>query len=104
MLEGRRPIWKSATLHLVLIGGSLIFALPYLWMLGTSWKLDKEVMTEDISIFPQRPIPRPRSPYVDERQFPPLERPESVGRHVWGGWMEAALTEEIGRGGGCLAG
>lgn len=97
MLGQRRTIWKSATLHLVLICGSLVFALPYLWMLGTSWKLDKEVMAEDITIFPQRPIPRPDSPYVDERHFPALERPESVGRHVWSGWMAAALEDEIGQ-------
>lgn len=80
-----------------MIGGSLIFALPYFWLVGTSWKLDKEVQTEEITIFPQRPIPRLVSPYLDERQFAEIERPEGVGRHRWTMWMRTAVEEEIGR-------
>jgi multiple sugar transport system permease protein len=93
----RRPIWKSASLHAALLIGSIIFALPYVWLLGTSWKLDKEVMSEEISLMPQRPIPRSQSPYIDERHFPEIEAPEFVGRHRWEGWMATALQEEIGR-------
>jgi len=79
-----------------LIGGSVVFALPFGWLLGTSWKLDKEVQSDNITIFPQRPIPRLRSPYVDDRQFPDVDRPELVGRHRWDGWMQEALAKEIG--------
>lgn len=95
-MDVRRPFWKSSVLHAVLIAGSAAFALPYLWLLGTSWKLDKEVQSEEITIFPQRPIPRAASPYVDEAQFPEITRPEAVGRHRWDGWMKAALEQEIG--------
>ncbi|MFQ5490191.1 MAG: ABC transporter permease subunit [Phycisphaerae bacterium] len=97
MTNDRRPLWKSGILHAVLIGGSLVFALPYFWLLGTSWKLDKEVLGDEVSLFPQRPLPRPQSPYIDERQFPDIHKPEEVGRHRWDGWMRAAVEDEIGQ-------
>jgi multiple sugar transport system permease protein len=96
-MDRKQPTWKSAVLHGVLAGGSIVFALPFLWLVGTSWKLDKEVQTEEITIFPQRPIPRLYSPYVDERHFPEISRPEFVGRHRWDAWVKTALEEEIGR-------
>ena len=96
-MDRSRPAWKSALLHALLIGGSVVFALPFVWLVGTSWKLDKEVQGEEITIFPQRPVPRSQSPYVDERHFSEIAKPEHVGRHRWDGWMRAALEEEIGR-------
>ncbi len=94
-MDRHRAIWRSAVFHALLIVGSVVFALPFFWLVGTSWKLDKEVQSDEITIFPQRPIPRLRSPYVDERHFPEIERPEWVGRHRWDGWMKAALEEEL---------
>lgn len=97
MTDRPRTISRSFLLHAVLIGGSIIFALPYVWLVGTSWKLDKEIQTEKITIFPQRPIPRPVSPYVDTRHFPPIEQPVFVGRHRWEQWMHTALEERLGQ-------
>ncbi|MBN2559547.1 MAG: carbohydrate ABC transporter permease [Phycisphaerae bacterium] len=91
-----RPIWRRLLLHGVLIGGSLLFLLPYLWLLGTSWKLDKEIQSEEIHIFPQTPAPRSRSPYIDERTFPEIKRPEGVDHDRWVGWMRRAIKEAIG--------
>lgn len=90
------PIWRRLLLHAVLLGGSLVFVLPYLWLLGTSWKLNKEVQAEGASIFPQAPAPRTQSPYIDERTFRDIERPADVGRHRWEGWMQQAVTDELG--------
>lgn len=90
-----RPFWRSGVLHALLMAGSLVFALPFVWLVGTSWKLDKEIMSDEITLMPQRPIAREQSPYVDPRQFPPLERPEFIGRHRWDGWMESAIVEEL---------
>jgi multiple sugar transport system permease protein len=95
-VDRRRPVWKSLLLHAVLIGGSLVFALPYFWLVGTSWKLDKEVQSEKISILPQRPVPRAVSPYLDDTQFRDLEKPDDVGRHRWAAWMRTALDESLG--------
>lgn len=82
-------------LHLVLIAGALVFALPYAWLVGTSCKLEKEVQSATVRIFPQRPIPVRISPYIDSRQFPSIDRPEQVGRERWRDWMEARLSERI---------
>ncbi|MFH0982886.1 MAG: carbohydrate ABC transporter permease [Planctomycetota bacterium] len=96
-MDRRRPAWKSLLLHAALIGGSVVFALPYVWLVGTSWKLDKEVQSAKITIFPQKPIPHAVSPYLDDRQFVAMERPENVGRHLWNFWMRRAVEEELGR-------
>lgn len=95
MFDRRRPIWRSSILHLALLGGSLVFALPYAWLVGTSWKLDKEVQSAQIHILPQKPVPATVSPYVDARQFPPIARPEPVSRAAWNGWMKDAVEAEI---------
>ena len=87
--------WQRITLHVVLIGGSLLFLLPYLWLLGTSWKLDKELQREEINIFPMAPIPRTKSPYIDERTFSEMQRPDGVGSEPWRQWIRRALKEEI---------
>ncbi len=82
-------------LHAVLIGGSAVFALPYAWLLGTSWKLDKEVQTAALRILPSRPIPAPASPYVDVRGLPPPGRPAQVPAGRWGGWMSDLVASRI---------
>ena len=55
--------------------GAVIFAWPFLLMGTTSAKLDRELFGERLRVFPQRPIPQPRSPYVDERQFADVSGP-----------------------------
>ncbi len=95
MLDARRPLWKSSILHLVLLGGAGVFALPYAWLVGTSWKLDKEVQTAQIRILPQRPIPAAASPYIDTREFPRIARPEYASRESWDRWMQWSLRRAI---------
>ena len=95
-MDRPRPIWKSGILHAVLIGGSIVFALPYFWLVGTSWKLDKEIQSEEITILPQKPIARTVSPYIDDRHFPEITKPEDVARHRWTNWMQKDIEREIG--------
>ena len=95
-MDHPRKLWQSSLLHFVLVFGSLVFALPYFWLMGTSFKLDKEVQTDEITIFPQRPIPRPVSPYVDERHFKPPAKPEAAPSGPWDEWMRQAIVEELG--------
>ena len=71
--HARRSALRAARAFLIyalLIGGSAVFALPFLWMLGTSFKVDREIFTDEISLWPMRPIPRAQSPYLDERYYP----------------------------------
>src|SRR5947209_14893567 len=64
--------WSSVFIYALLVGGSVVFVWPFLWMATTSVKLDREVFSdtpENVSLWPQRPIPRVRSPYIDERFY-----------------------------------
>jgi ABC-type glycerol-3-phosphate transport system permease component len=53
----------------LLLGGGLVFSLPFLWMVGTSFKVDREMFGEKIAFWPMRPAPATSSPYLDERYF-----------------------------------
>ncbi|MCP4594260.1 MAG: carbohydrate ABC transporter permease [bacterium] len=96
-MDRKRPFWRSSVLHLVLVSGALVFALPYAWLLGTSWKLEKEVQSAEVRIFPQRPIPEAVSPYVDRREYAEIVKPEQVSRARWSEWMRTVVEERVGR-------
>ncbi len=61
----------------LLIVGSLVFVWPFLWMAATSAKLDRELFGESLRLLPQRPIPRLRSPYVDDRLYEDVSGPRT---------------------------
>ncbi len=63
-----RNVW----IYALLIVGSLVFAWPFLWMATTSVKMDREMFGEKIHLWPQRPIPQVKSPYVDTRYYDDL--------------------------------
>jgi len=66
---------RSFLIYGLLLAGSLIFAWPFLWMAATSAKLDRELFSETLTLWPQRPIPRLQSPYLDDRLFENLRGP-----------------------------
>ena len=59
----------------LLVIGSVVFVWPFLWMAATSAKLDRELFGETRRLLPQRPLPRLRSPYVDDRLFEDVRGP-----------------------------
>jgi len=59
-------------LYLALALGSAVFLWPFLWMIGTSMKLDREVMTSQLRLFPRAPVPAKVSPYWDDQLFADL--------------------------------
>ena len=67
--------WLKATarwllIYGLLLGGSIIFSLPFVWMIGTSFKVDREMFGEEITFLPMRPTPASASPYLDAAYFP----------------------------------
>lgn len=64
-----RELW----IYALLIGGSAIFMWPFLWMAAASVKLDTEHFAEGAGLMPQRPVPRPVSPYVESRRVEDYE-------------------------------
>lgn len=95
-MNRRLAHWQRTFLHAVLIGSSVAFLLPYVWLVGTSMKLDKEVQQLGFRITPTQPRPRDVSPYVDPRTFA-FERPDDIDPQRWDGWLKPMLEQEIGR-------
>ena len=74
-----RAVARILVIYGLLAGGAVIFTLPFVWMVGTSFKVDREMFGERITLFPMRPVPRDRSPYLDDRYFR-VERSERYRR------------------------
>jgi multiple sugar transport system permease protein len=64
---------RASWIYALLIGGAIVFSWPFLWMATTSIKLDREMFGEKIRLWPQRPVPAERSPYIDSRHFRDVE-------------------------------
>ncbi|MGB8354166.1 MAG: ABC transporter permease subunit [Chthoniobacteraceae bacterium] len=61
---------RTILVYFLLIGGSFVFVWPFLWMAGTSVKIDREMFSEQMKLLPGTPVPAVRSPYIDTRYFP----------------------------------
>lgn len=61
--------------YALLLTGAVVFSLPFLWMVGTSMKADRELFTGDLRLFPQAPRPRLQSPYVDTAYYGDPDKP-----------------------------
>lgn len=72
--------------YALLLAGSVIFSLPFLWMVGTSMKVDRELFAGGLRLFPQSPRPRLQSPYIDAAFYgdpgeaPPPARAAAIRR------------------------
>jgi multiple sugar transport system permease protein len=60
---------RRVIIYGLLVAGSVIFAWPFVWMIATSAKLERELFTNRTGILPERPNPRRTSPYIDEHVF-----------------------------------
>ena len=95
----------KAWIYVLLAGGAALFSWPFLWMATTSVKLDREMFGERLHLLPQRPDPRPQSPYVDARYFqdvpaaPALEQQLAGLDYPWPTDVDrAALIREVAKG------
>ena len=66
---------KFLLVYVALIGGTIIFAWPFIWMAATSAKLERELFAEHAHVFPQSPRPQSKSPYIDNRLFADVRGP-----------------------------
>ena len=78
---------KRAARHAVLIFGSSLFALPFIWLVSTSLKWDRELFMEPSSWFdrlrPRLPYRVLRTPYIAERDTQPFQKPPSMDERKW---------------------
>jgi len=78
-------------------------------MVGTSIKLEREVLSNRSSVLPEQPIPRSRSPYLDDRMFAHPDGPhrdeaiaileEQLRSHVWPPQVDPEIArQQVARG------
>lgn len=69
---------RTILLYLLLLAGTAVFALPFFWMIGSSFKVDREMFGRKLTLFPRRPVPATASPWLDPSAHPdpgtPLSR------------------------------
>jgi len=68
---------RRTWIYVLLIVGTIIFSWPFLWMATTSVKVDREMFVEQMHVWPQRPIPQIKSPYIDTRYYEDV-----TGKHL----------------------
>lgn len=73
---------RALGIYGLLLGGSVIFLFPFLWLLGTSFKVDRELMSEEIRLWPGRPVPAAQSPWVDPGSVVPPRHANPAGPEV----------------------
>ncbi len=64
MQEGSRA--SRLLIYALLLVGAVFFSLPFVWMVGTSVKVDRELFAGGLRFFPDAPRPRLQSPYIDD--------------------------------------
>lgn len=77
---------QRMALHGALLTGSLLFVLPFAWLLGTSFKYPEETFVYPPRWIPEVPLASTGSPYFDTRG---LARPEGSGDLTDADWSRA---------------
>ncbi len=91
MSESRSRFLAS---HAVLILLSVLFSLPFLWMISTSFKADDEIIHDPMVWIPELPNRVTDSPYLDTESHPPRWRcPVSFPEDQdWGDFTDTLRT------------
>ncbi len=79
----KRPAAERFLVYVFLIVGSIVFVLPFLWMVLTSFKLTREMTLGQTQFLPRTPTPRDLTPYIDDEQFTAPILPDGVTQEVW---------------------
>jgi ABC-type glycerol-3-phosphate transport system permease component len=85
--DARRRLAERTGLYAALLAGAFVFALPFLWLVATSLKWDREIFADPTNWF-DRLIPRlpyyvDRTPYVADADVGDFERPEGMDETSW---------------------
>jgi ABC-type glycerol-3-phosphate transport system permease component len=67
-----------AAVHGALLLGCAAFSLPFVWLVGTSFKYEEELLASPPRWTPAIPAAVERSPYLTDEQSPAIEPPEDV--------------------------
>jgi ABC-type glycerol-3-phosphate transport system permease component len=62
----QRPWYVQALVYALLVAGLVIFGYPFLYTLGSSMKVDRELFREGIRVSPIAPNPSTIGPFIDQ--------------------------------------
>lgn len=74
---------RRAGSHGLLLLGCIAFALPFVWLVSTSFKYEEEVFVYPPKWIPQTPGVITKSPYVTSEEFPSVSRPRQIEQTRW---------------------
>ncbi|HPD14078.1 MAG TPA: ABC transporter permease subunit [Planctomycetota bacterium] len=81
--RGMRGLGRRATLYALLIGGSILFSIPFGWLLLSSFKTNDEQFRDPPTWLPRPPSAAKVSPYVARDEFDEIARPRACPRARW---------------------
>jgi len=81
--RGIRAVGRRLTLYGMLVGGSVIFSIPFIWLLLSSFKTNEEQFLDPPRWMPRTPSAAAVSPYVARDEFTAIERPAPCPKTRW---------------------
>jgi len=81
--RGTRGLARRLTLYALLVGGSVLFSIPFAWLLLSSFKTNDEQFRDPPTWLPRTPSAATASPYVARDEFEPVGRPRACPRMRW---------------------
>jgi len=91
--RGIRGVARRLTLYALLIGGSILFSIPFGWLLLSSFKPNEEQYKRWL---PRTPSAAVASPYVARDEFAAVSRPRPCPASRWDE-LQAPLVEDVAR-------
>ncbi|MFA6293270.1 MAG: hypothetical protein WC637_15905, partial [Victivallales bacterium] len=79
----RKGITERMVLHAFLIGFSMVFVFPFIWMVCNSAKVQGEMASSKFRLLPTAPHVTDATPYFDTAEFDKVEYLDLVDRQVW---------------------
>jgi multiple sugar transport system permease protein len=76
-------IGRQGTVHGALVAGAVVFTLPFVWLLSTSFKYPEEVAVYPPKWVPAAPRAARQSPYVSGELFKPVAPPPELDPARW---------------------
>ena len=86
---------RSVLLHALLVAGSVVFSIPFIWLFSTSCKVPDEMYPP--KWMPQIPGRVVESPYISIRENERVDKPVGVSREDWertSGPIRQAITDK----------
>ncbi|MFW6163477.1 MAG: ABC transporter permease subunit [Planctomycetota bacterium] len=92
--KGIFGIGRRLSLYGLLVSGSVVFSIPFVWLLLSSFKTNEEQFRDPPRWLPRTPAAARVSPFVARDEFPAVERPAACPRERWDA-LRPALVEAI---------